>query len=201
MMRYREDIESFDFCIKDLHRQLKEAQKARGKAYLDEERAIKKKEASIRHFEEQIAGLESMLQNEKALKEEAMISLEIELGNSAALNEELANSKENYDNLFEKCHAWIKDIERLNQLVRERDEIISIQEDQNKLYYGRYANLVNICNRLVVDIPWRLRSAIEDLENNQVPPAVRDFLLLCKDVVEHFQAVTRDLNPRRGRHF
>lgn len=83
MMRYREDIESSDLCIKDIHRQLKEAQRARGKAYLDEERAIKNKEASSRQFEEQIAELESMLQNEKALKEEAMISLEIELGNSA----------------------------------------------------------------------------------------------------------------------
>lgn len=147
IMRYTEEMDSSAFCIRDLHRQLKEAQKARGNAYLDEERAIKKKEALSKYFEGQIANLESMLQNEKALKEEAMISLEIELGNSAALNEALTNIKEDYDNLFEKCHAWIKDIERLDRLVREKDEIISIQEDQNKLYYGRYANLVNVCNR------------------------------------------------------
>lgn len=201
IIRYKEEVESSTVCIKDLHRRLKEAQKARGQAYLDEERAVKRREASSKIFEDQIEKLENILRNERALKEEAMISLKIEFGNSASLNEELTNSKEDFDNLFKKCHEWIKDIERLNQLLKEKDEIISIQENQNNLYYGRYANLVDVCNRLVVDVPWRLRSAIENLETNPVPLAVRDFLFLCRDVVERFQAATRDLKPRRGRHF
>lgn len=85
--------------------------------------------------------------------------------------------------------------------MREKDEVISIQEDHNELYYRKYADLVDVCNRLVIDVPWRLRSALEDLESSRVPPAVEDFLFLCKGVVEHFQAATRDLKPRRGQHF
>lgn len=215
MMRYSEEIESSTVCIKDLHRQLRDAQQARGNAYLDEEKAIKKKEALSRRLGSRIVELEkdldesnSRLKHEIALKEEALISLEVELDKLATMAEELTttkserdNSRDAYSGLFKRCHSWVEEIERLNKMMKEKDEVISIQEDHNERYYRRYADLVDACNCLVIDVPWRLQSALEDVESSGVPPAVEHFLVLCKGVVERFQTAVKNLKPRRGQHF
>ena len=115
--------------------------------------------------------------------------------------EERDNNRDAYGGLREQCQWWIDEIHNLNRVLDEKDETVSFLEEQNEYFYRRYRDMVDMCNRLVVDVPWRLRSALEDLEDNQVPPAVSEFLFLCQDVVNRFKAETKDLKPRRGKDF
>jgi hypothetical protein len=53
----------------------------------------------------------------------------------------------------------------------------------------------------MVEVPWRLQSAVEDLEEDRVPPAVEYFIYLCKGMVERFKKEIREFKPRRGQRF
>ena len=165
-------------------------------------------EANILELEASLAQTNNMLENEIAAKEEVYIARELEAVELAEkvqeLNitrEERDGNKDAYEGLREQCQGWIDEIHNLNHLLDEKDEIMSFLEEQNAHFYGKYSGMVDMCNRLIVDVPWRLRSALEDLEGNQIPPAVSEFLFLCQDVVNRFKAETRDLKPRRGQHF
>ena len=149
-----------------------------------------------------------MLGNEIAAKEEVYIARELDLAELVEKTQELNITREErdinrdvYEGLREKCQGWIDEIHNLNRVLDEKDETVSFLEEQNEYFYRRYRDMVDMCNRLVVDVPWRLRSALEDLEDNQVPPAVSDFLFLCQDMVNRFKVETKDLKPRRGKYF
>ena len=215
LMRCSEDLKSAASGARDLRRQLKAAQHQRGQAYLDEERAVKEKralkarlEAKISKLEASLARTNKMLENEITAKEEVCIARELEAIELAEKVQELNitrderdSNRDAYEGLREQCQGWIDEIHKLNRLLDEKDEIVSFLEEQNEHFYWKYSGMVDMCNHLIVDVPWRLRSALEDLEGNKIPPAVSDFLFLCQDAVNRFKAETRDLKPRRGQHF
>ena len=113
----------------------------------------------------------------------------------------VARWKASYGELEVQCKGWQEEAQRQNELWVNRGETIFKLEEQNKSLYENYSGLVEFYRQLMVEVPWRLQSAIEDLEEDQVPPAVEYFIYLCKDMVERFQKEIREFKPRRGQHF
>ena len=106
-----------------------------------------------------------------------------------------------YGELEAQCEGWKEEASHQNELWVDRGETIFILEEQNQNLYNNYSGLVEFCRQLMVEVPWRLQSAVEDLEESRVPPAVEYFIGLCRDMVERFQHEIRNFRPRRGQHF
>lgn len=213
--RVKENLDAANFELREFNRKLARAEQQRGKAYADEERAIQAKldlkttlTTQIQELKAALKNIESSLARETRLKEEARLAHNVDSEELAQKIQELDTARDLvtrwealYGELEVQCEGWQEEARRQNELWVNRGETIFTLEEQNKSLYDNYSGLVEFCRQLMVEVPWRLQSAVEDLEEDRVPPTVEYIIYLCKDMVERFQKEIREFKPRRGQHF
>ena len=213
--RVKDNLDAANFELSEFNRKLAKAEQQRGQAYADEERAIKAKldlkttlNTQIQELKAALRNIESSLARETRLKEKARLARDLDSEELARKIQDLDTARDlvarweaSYGELEVQCEGWQEEARRQNELWVDRGETIFTLEEQNKSLYDNYSGLVEFCRQLMVEVPWRLQSALEDLEEDQVPPAVEYFIYLCRDMVDRFQKEIREFKPRRGQHF
>ena len=213
--RVKDNLDAANFELSEFNRKLAKAEQQRGQAYADEERAIKAKldlkttlNTQIQELKAALRNIESSLARETRLKEKARVARDLDSEELARKIQDLDTARDlvarweaSYGELEVQCEGWQEEARRQNELWVNRGETIFTLEEQNKSLYDNYSGLVEFCRQLMVEVPWRLQSALEDLEEDQVPPAVEYFIYLCRDMVDRFQKEIREFKPRRGQHF
>ncbi|KAI5388637.1 hypothetical protein KIW84_074350 [Lathyrus oleraceus] len=111
----------------------------------------------------------------------------------------------------ESVSYWKNQLESLRQdssiWLKERDYVIEdyesfkktidfLQGDKDK-FRAKLDGLVGFCNWAAKELPWRLRDAIEELKEDSTPPAIINFVLLCKGLLKRFNEELEELKARK----
>ncbi|KAI5384360.1 hypothetical protein KIW84_071392 [Lathyrus oleraceus] len=111
----------------------------------------------------------------------------------------------------ESVSYWKNQLESLRQdssiWLKERDYVIKdyesfkktidfLQGDRDK-FRAKLDGLVGFCNWAAKELPWRLRDAVEELKEDSTPPAIINFLLLCKGLLKRFNEELEELQARK----
>lgn len=68
----------------------------------------------------------------------------------------------------------------MNEILDEYERTINLLQPTIVTYRMKLANLVEFCNGMARDLPWRLDNALEDMDENNTHPSARDLVLLCE---------------------
>jgi hypothetical protein len=71
-----------------------------------------------------------------------------------------------------------------------------LQGDRDK-FRAKLDGLVGFCNWAAKEFPWRLRDAVEELKEDNTPPAIISFILLCKGLLKRFNEELEELQARK----
>ncbi|KAI5445919.1 hypothetical protein KIW84_013954 [Lathyrus oleraceus] len=111
----------------------------------------------------------------------------------------------------ESVSYWKNQLESLRQdssiWLKERDYVIEdyesfkktidcLQGDRDK-FRAKLNGLVGFCNWAAKELPWRLRDAVEELKEDSTPPAIINFVLLCKGLLKRFNEELEELQARK----
>ncbi|KAI5433216.1 hypothetical protein KIW84_020481 [Lathyrus oleraceus] len=111
----------------------------------------------------------------------------------------------------ESVSYWKNQLESLRQdssiWLKERDYVIEdyesfkktidfLQGDRDK-FRAKLDGLVEFCNWAAKELPWRLRDAVEELKEDSTPPAIINFVLLCKGLLKRFNEELEELQARK----
>ncbi|KAI5384513.1 hypothetical protein KIW84_071495 [Lathyrus oleraceus] len=112
---------------------------------------------------------------------------------------------------MESVSYWKNQLESLRQdssiWLKERDYVIEdyesfkktidfLQGDRDK-FRAKLDGLVGFCNWEAKELPWRLRDAVEELKEDSTPPAIINFVLLCKGLLKRFNEELEELQARK----
>lgn len=87
--------------------------------------------------------------------------------------------------------------------LREREQVIEdydtlrktidfLQKDKDE-YRAKLNTLVEFCNWTIQEMPWRLREAVEGLDQYGTHPAVINFVMMCEGMVKRFKFELEEL--------
>ncbi|KAI5403843.1 hypothetical protein KIW84_051118 [Lathyrus oleraceus] len=111
----------------------------------------------------------------------------------------------------ESISYWKNQLESLRQdssiWLKERDYVIEdyesfkktinfLQGDRDK-FRAKLDGLVGFCNWAAKELPWRLRDTVEELKEDSTPPAIINFVLLCKGLLKRFNEELEKLQARK----
>ncbi|KAI5396864.1 hypothetical protein KIW84_062915 [Lathyrus oleraceus] len=111
----------------------------------------------------------------------------------------------------ESVSYWKNQLESLRQdssiWLKERDYVIEdyesfkktidfLQGDRDK-FRAKLDGLVGFCNWAAEELPWRLRDAVEELKEDSTPPAIINFVMLCKGLLKRFNEELKELQARK----
>ncbi|KAI5402314.1 hypothetical protein KIW84_050069 [Lathyrus oleraceus] len=111
----------------------------------------------------------------------------------------------------ESVSYWKNQLESLRQdssiWLKERDYVIEdyesfkktidfLQGDRDK-FRAKLDGLVGFCNWAAKELPWRLRDAVKELKEDSTPPAIINFVLLCKGLLKRFNEELEELQARK----
>ena len=71
-----------------------------------------------------------------------------------------------------------------------------LQGDRDK-FRAKLDGLVGFCNWAAKELPWKLRDAVEELKEDSTPPAIINFVLLCKGLLKRFNEELEELQARK----
>lgn len=71
-----------------------------------------------------------------------------------------------------------------------------MQKDKDG-YRAKLNGLVEFCNWLAQDMPWRLREAVEGLDQDNMHPVVVSFVMLCDGMLKRFKVEFEELKTRK----
>src|ERR1051325_5703039 len=154
--RVKDNLDAANFELREFNRKLARAEQQRGKAYADEERAIKAKSelkttltTKIQELKAALKDIESSLARETRLKEEARLARNMDSEELAQKIQELDTARDlvarweassvEWELTFE---GWKEEARRQNELWVNRGETIFTLEEQNKSLYDNYSGLV-----------------------------------------------------------
>ncbi|KAI5389830.1 hypothetical protein KIW84_075223 [Lathyrus oleraceus] len=105
------------------------------------------------------------------------------------ISDALANWKKR-ENLFGFWRAYLEEeAERLNhrkhlnEILDEYKCTINLLQPSLDAYRTKLANLIEFCNGVAIDLPWKLENALEDMDENNTHPSARDLVLLCERMI------------------
>ncbi|KAI5419035.1 hypothetical protein KIW84_043299 [Lathyrus oleraceus] len=82
--------------------------------------------------------------------------------------------------------------------VRDVRESVSYWKNQlEDKFRAKLDGLVGFCNWVAKELPWRLRDAVEELKEDSTPPAIINFVLLCKGLLKRFNEELEELQARK----
>lgn len=77
-----------------------------------------------------------------------------------------------------------------------KNTIDFFQGDRDK-YRAKLDGLVGFCNWATKDLPWKLRDTVEELKEDSTPPAIINFILLCRGLLSRFKEEIEELRARK----
>lgn len=63
-------------------------------------------------------------------------------------------------------------------------------------YWTKLAKLLEFCNGVARDLPWRLENALEDMDENTTHPSVCNIIFLCDRMMQRFKDDLKELKER-----
>lgn len=57
--------------------------------------------------------------------------------------------------------------------------------------------MVEFCNWLTIDMPWKLRDALKDMDKDNAHPSAFNFVLFCEGMMQRFKKELRELKERK----
>lgn len=93
---------------------------------------------------------------------------------------------------------WLKEREQvIEDYDTFRKTIDFLQKDKDG-YRSKLNDLVEFCNWLAQDMPWRLREALEGLDQGDTHPAMVGFVMMCEGMVLRFKFELEELITRKS---
>ncbi|KAI5402269.1 hypothetical protein KIW84_050040 [Lathyrus oleraceus] len=87
--------------------------------------------------------------------------------------------------------------EKCREVRDARESTISFLQGDRDTFRAKLDGLVGFCNWAAKEFPWRLRDAIEELKEDNTPPAIINFVLLCKGLLKRFNEELEELQARK----
>lgn len=115
---------------------------------------------------------------------------------------ENANEWERYwrgrhDSLLQEGEDWMNARENVNASLAACEETIQFLHEQRNEYRDKFASLIDFCNGMATNVPLMLRCALEDIDNDNIPRSVTEFIYLCEDMIKRFKGELEDLNKQK----
>lgn len=95
--------------------------------------------------------------------------------------------KEQYESLKSQSMDWLNHRKHLNEILDEYECTINLLQPSLDAYRTKLANLIEFCNVVAIDLPWKLENALEDMDENNTHPSARDLVLLCERMMRRFK--------------
>ena len=204
-------MEQADHCLETIKEQLRQVEKECQKNRRWWLRATEEKkevreilEAKIQDLTISLHNAETQAEHERRLKERALEASRVTPTTWAEKCQEAKDAREvaqHWKDRFEAFHQdsviWLRERE---QVIEDYDTfrrtINFLQEDKDG-YRTKLNSLVEFCNWTTREIPWRLREAVEGLDQHGTHPAVINFVMMCEGMVKRFNFELEELITRK----
>lgn len=87
--------------------------------------------------------------------------------------------------------------ENVNSSLEACEETIQFLHEQRNEYRDKFASLIDFCNGMAKDVPLMLRCALEDIDNDNIPHSVTNFVYLCEYMMKRFKGELEELNKQK----
>lgn len=71
-----------------------------------------------------------------------------------------------------------------------------LQGDRDK-FCAKLDGLVGFYNWIAKDLPWKLIDTVEELKEDSTPPAIINFILLCRGLLKRFKEELEEIQARK----
>ncbi|XP_050887911.1 uncharacterized protein LOC127093052 [Lathyrus oleraceus] len=143
-------------------------------------------------------------ERERRSKESVMAATQVtpEMWNGKCQEAENANEWERYwrgrhDSLLQEGEDWMNARENVNASLAACEETIQFLHEQRNEYRDKFASLIDFCNGMATNVPLMLRCDLEDIDNDNIPRSVTEFIYLCEDMIKRFKGELEDLNKQK----
>lgn len=92
---------------------------------------------------------------------------------------------------------WLKEREHVVEDYEVLKKTIDFLQKDMDGYRAKLNGLMEFCNWLAQDMPWRLRDAVEELNQDNTHPAVVSFVMLCEGMLKRFKVELEELKARK----
>lgn len=93
---------------------------------------------------------------------------------------------------------WLKEREQvIEDYDTFRKTIDFLQKDKDG-YCAKLNDLVEFCNWMARDIPWRLREVVEGLDQDDTHPPAVYFVMMCEGMVKRFKFELEELITQKS---
>ncbi|XP_050886864.1 uncharacterized protein LOC127092099 [Lathyrus oleraceus] len=209
--RVKQGLDQADSCLNTVKSQLKEAVRDCREKEKWWKLATKQKKEIRETLEAEIANLSVSLfeskereERERRSKESVMAATQVtpEMWKGKCQKAENANEWERYwrgrhDSLLQEGEDWMNARENVNASLEACEETIQFLHEQRNEYRDKFASLIDFCNGMATNVPFMLRCALEDIDNDNIPHSVTEFIYLCEDMMKRFKGELEDLNKQK----
>lgn len=92
---------------------------------------------------------------------------------------------------------WLKEREQVVEDYETFKKTIDFLQKYKDGYRAKLNGLVDLCNWLAQDMPWRLREVVKGLDQDDTHAAVIGFVMMCEGMVKRFKFELEELITRK----
>ncbi|XP_050889669.1 uncharacterized protein LOC127094956 [Lathyrus oleraceus] len=204
--RVKHGLDQADSCLNTVKSQLKKAERDCREKEKWWKLTTKQKKEIRETLEAEISNLSVSLceakereERERRSKESALAATQVtpEMWKGKCQEVENANEWERYrrgrhDSLLREGEDWMNARENVNASLAACKETIQFLHEQRNEYRDKFASLIDFCNDMANNVPLMLRCALEDIDNDNIPHSMTEFIYLCEDMFREEQAAFRE---------
>ncbi|KAI5441083.1 hypothetical protein KIW84_010516 [Lathyrus oleraceus] len=204
-------MEQADHCLETIKEQLRQVEKECQKNRRWWLRATEEKkevreilEAKIQDLTISLHNAETQAEHERRLKERALEASRVTPTTWAEKCQEAKDAREvaqNWKDRFEAFHQdsviWLREREQVIEDYDTFRRTINFLQADKDGYRAKLNGLVQFCNWTTQEMPWRLREAVEGLDQHDTHPAVIHFVMMCEGMVKRFKLELEELITRK----
>lgn len=87
----------------------------------------------------------------------------------------------------------------MNGLLNTYARSINILQHVATMYRAKYDGWVRFCNKLTMELPWRLEDALEDEDEINTPHSILWFVFLYEWMMKRFKSELKELKERKAK--
>lgn len=101
--------------------------------------------------------------------------------------------KDKFESMQGEILEWMNEREDIKANLDAYKGTIYFLHVERDGYHENFTSLVEFCNWLTRDMPWKLRDALEDLDKNNTHPSVGRYFLFYEDMMQRFNGEMKEL--------